>query len=55
MFSDEHFESYFGSPLTTKGQVKGVLEIFHRSALLPDDEWLTFFEALASQAVYESK
>jgi putative nucleotidyltransferase with HDIG domain len=30
--------------------VKGVLEIFHRSHFDPDEEWLEFFEALATQA-----
>jgi PAS domain S-box-containing protein len=50
MFFEERFESYYGSPLITKGQVKGVLEVFRRSSLCPDGEWLTFLEALASQA-----
>jgi HD-GYP domain-containing protein (c-di-GMP phosphodiesterase class II) len=42
--------SYFGVPLVAKGWVKGVLEIFHRTALDPDAEWLDFLEALAGQA-----
>jgi putative nucleotidyltransferase with HDIG domain len=36
-------------PLITKGQVKGVLEIFHRSAFEPDAEWFDFLNALAGQ------
>jgi PAS domain S-box-containing protein len=46
----ENFVSYFGVPLIAKGEVLGVLEIFHRARLEPDTEWLEFLEALASQA-----
>jgi putative nucleotidyltransferase with HDIG domain len=48
--SKENFVSYYAVPLITQGQVKGVLEIFHRSLLNPDDEWLGFLETLAGQA-----
>jgi putative nucleotidyltransferase with HDIG domain len=37
-------------PLIAKGQVKGVMEIFHRAALEPDTEWFDFLNALAGQA-----
>ncbi len=46
----EGFKACIGVPLIAKGQVKGVLEIFNRIALLPDPEWLDFMEALADQA-----
>ena len=46
----EGFVSYYAAPLITQGQVKGVLEIFHRLLLVPDDEWLGFLETLAGQA-----
>ena len=46
----EDVVAYYGVPLVAKGQVKGVLEIFHRSPLEPDEEWLEFLEALALQA-----
>ena len=36
--------------LISKGQVKGVLEVFHRLAFTPDAEWFDFFNALAGQA-----
>jgi len=36
-------------PLITKGQVKGVLEVFHRSPLEPDAEWFDFLNTLAGQ------
>ncbi len=47
---DEKFVSYMGLPLIAKGQTKGVLEIFHRSHLDPDEEWLSYLETLAGQA-----
>ncbi len=46
----EDFIAYYGVPLVAKGHVKGVLEIFNRSALQPDGEWLEFLDALALQA-----
>jgi putative nucleotidyltransferase with HDIG domain len=46
----EGFTSYYGVPLMAKGQVEGVLEIFHRTALDPDQEWQSFLETLAGQA-----
>jgi HD-GYP domain-containing protein (c-di-GMP phosphodiesterase class II) len=49
-FSRDRFVSYMGMPLLAKGQVLGVLEIFHRSPLQPDGDWLDFMETLASQA-----
>ena len=47
---DEGFSTYFCVPLIAKGLVKGILEIFHRSPLQPDGEWLDFLDALAGQA-----
>jgi PAS domain-containing protein len=49
-FSQEGFVCYFGVPLIVKSEVKGVLEIFHRSAFNPDTEWLEFMATLAGQA-----
>ncbi len=46
----EGFVSYFGVPLIAKGQVQGVLEVFHRQALHPDQEWIEFLETLGGQA-----
>jgi putative nucleotidyltransferase with HDIG domain len=46
----EGFVTYYAVPLLVKGLVKGVLEIFHRTALDPDEDWLTFLEAMAGQA-----
>jgi HD-GYP domain-containing protein (c-di-GMP phosphodiesterase class II) len=46
----EGFQAYFALPLLAKGQVKGLLELYHRAPLTPDTEWLNFLDALASQA-----
>jgi signal transduction histidine kinase/CheY-like chemotaxis protein len=48
-WAKENFTDYYGTPLIVKGEVKGVLEIFHRSPLNPDPEWLDFLETLAGQ------
>ncbi len=49
LLSSEGFVSYFALPLIAKGQVKGVLEICHRTPFDPDAEWLSFLETLAGQ------
>jgi putative nucleotidyltransferase with HDIG domain len=45
----EGFSSYVGVPLIAKGEIKGVLELFHRSALQTTNEWDSFVETLATQ------
>jgi putative nucleotidyltransferase with HDIG domain len=49
-FSAEDFGTYIGVPLIAKGQIKGVLETYHRSPLKPDQIWMDFLETLAKQA-----
>jgi PAS domain S-box-containing protein len=46
----ENVAAYFAVPLITKGQVKGVLEIFQHTSLEPNREWLDFLNTLAGQA-----
>ncbi len=46
----EGFASYYAAPLIAQGNVTGVLEIFHRTTLDPNQEWLDFLETLAGQA-----
>jgi PAS domain S-box-containing protein len=46
----EKFIAYMGTPLTTRGQIVGVLEILHQSHLEPDSDWLYFLAMLAEQA-----
>ncbi len=48
-FAQEKFVSYFGVPLIVEHQVLGVMELFHRALLQPDEEWLDFMETLAGQ------
>ncbi len=49
LLAGEEFITYFSTPLIVKGQVKGVLEVFHRSPFIPDQDWLDFLEVLAGQ------
>ena len=46
----ESFIEYYGTPLMVKGEVKGVLEIYQRSLLKAEPEWLEFLETLAGEA-----
>ena len=49
MLADENFLEYYGVPLVSKGEVKGVLEVFHRSPLPTDPEWQDLLETMAGQ------
>jgi len=50
LFAEEGFKVYYGIPLIIKGQIKGVLELFHRSQIHPDPEWEDFLTSLSTQA-----
>ncbi|HLF74309.1 MAG TPA: PAS domain S-box protein [Anaerolineales bacterium] len=50
LIEGESFTSYQAVPLVAKGEVKGILEVFLRQAITPDQEWQDFLEALAGQA-----
>jgi len=50
IYEDEGFVVHFAMPLSAKGQVQGILEVFRRSLFQPDDEWFTFLETLSRQA-----
>jgi PAS domain S-box-containing protein len=50
LLNGENFLDYYAVPLTAKGKVKGVLEVFNRTALPLNLEWLDFLENLAGQA-----
>ena len=49
-FIQEGFASYYAVPLIAKGQVRGVLEIYHRCLLSPSEDWFEFLGTLAGQA-----
>jgi PAS domain S-box-containing protein len=50
LIEKENFVSHCATPLIAKGHLVGVLEIFHRSPLHPDQSWLDFLHDLANQA-----
>jgi putative nucleotidyltransferase with HDIG domain len=50
LWAGEGFVAYYGVPLIAKGQVKGVLEVFHRLPLTAEPDWVSFVETLAGQA-----
>jgi putative nucleotidyltransferase with HDIG domain len=49
-YEREGFWAYAGVPLIAKGQIKGVLEVYHRSIHRSESEWLHLLETLAGQA-----
>jgi PAS domain S-box-containing protein len=46
----EGFISHYATPLVVKGQVKGILETFHRKTFDAGRDWINYFETLATQA-----
>ena len=50
LYRKEGFVAYTGVPLIAKGQIKGVLEVYHRTAHEPEREWFHLLETLAGQA-----
>ncbi len=48
--SEENIIAYSASPMIAKGQVKGVLEIYHRITPRYGSDWKNFLETLAGQA-----
>ena len=50
LLASEEFMAHYATPLVVKGQIKGVLEVFHRKPLEPEHTWFSYFETLATQA-----
>jgi DNA-binding CsgD family transcriptional regulator len=50
VFAREGFKAYGAVPLSSRGRLLGALEVFQRSTLTPDEEWLAFLDALGSVA-----
>lgn len=46
----ENFVSYYATPLISKGQVKGILEVYLSRTFLPESNWVDFFHTMAGQA-----
>lgn len=45
----EKFKAYYAKPLSNKGEIIGVMELFFRKHFYPDEEWENFFETIATQ------
>src|SRR5690606_26489778 len=45
----EGFASYMAVPMFAKGQLQGVIELYTKQPLEPNDEWLEFLETYADQ------
>ena len=50
LFAREGFKAYGAVPLITRGKLLGALEVYHRTPLTPDQEWISFLDALGSVA-----
>jgi PAS domain S-box-containing protein len=50
LMKQEGFRGYCAVPLLTKGQLKGVIEVFGYQPFTVDSEWVEFLESLAGQA-----
>jgi DNA-binding CsgD family transcriptional regulator/GAF domain-containing protein len=50
LFAREGFRSRRAMPLISQGRMTGVIEVFSRANLPPDQDWLDFLEVLASEA-----
>jgi PAS domain S-box-containing protein len=50
LFAREGFKVYGAVPLITRGKLLGALEVYHRTQLAPDQEWVDFLDALGSVA-----
>ncbi|MBE0699511.1 MAG: HD domain-containing protein [Anaerolineaceae bacterium] len=47
IWGNEGFSVYFGVPLVAKGEVNGVLELYHRTEFEPSEDWRTFLFMIA--------
>lgn len=50
LLSEDNFVTFHGVPLLVKGTVIGVLEVLHRSILVPTEDWVEYLNAFAAQA-----
>jgi PAS domain S-box-containing protein len=49
IFNSDGLVFYYAEPLLSKGQLKGVLEVFSQTQFEPSIEWLDFLETISSQ------
>ena len=50
IFVPDKFSSYIGIPLISKGEVKGVFEVFNKTKISGQEAWLDFLHMLTGQA-----
>ena len=50
LWLEEEFKCMDAVSLISKGQVKGLLSVYHRKAFIPNPAWSSFLETLAGQA-----
>jgi putative nucleotidyltransferase with HDIG domain len=50
LLKQEGFQAYCAAPLLSRGELKGVLELFNRKPLEPDEEWREFLDVLTGQS-----
>jgi DNA-binding CsgD family transcriptional regulator len=50
LFAREGFKAYGAVRIVARSKLLGVLEVFHRSPIQPDQEWLGFLDAMAGEA-----
>jgi DNA-binding CsgD family transcriptional regulator len=50
LFAREGFQYYLATPLVARNKLRGVLEVFDRTALEPDQEWTIFLDTIATNA-----
>ncbi|MGB9641161.1 MAG: GAF domain-containing protein, partial [Anaerolineales bacterium] len=51
LLEGQHFRAYCAYPMISKGQLKGVVEVFSRKPIIPDDDWMNFLETISGQLV----
>ncbi|HAF61671.1 MAG TPA: hypothetical protein DCK95_05040 [Anaerolineaceae bacterium] len=50
IFMPDKFNSYIGIPLISKGEIKGVFEVFNKTKISGQEAWLDFLHMLTGQA-----
>ena len=48
--SRREFSCYAVAPLSTRGGIRGVVEVFHQNKFVPNEEWIDLLNTLATQA-----
>ena len=49
LYGKEGIRTYHAVPLLVKGEIKGVIEVMHRTHFIADDDWLSLLNSLATQ------